>query len=105
AGIAGTPEAAVQVWSLRDLPTCSAPGERFHYSNVGYKALGLVLEAVEGRPYPEVIRTRVLEPLEMLSTEPAITHDIRPRLAVGYYYLPDARLSHPGAQTAQAPGR
>ena len=46
AGIDGTPEAAFQVWSLRDLPTRSAPGERFHYSNVGYKALGLVLEAV-----------------------------------------------------------
>jgi CubicO group peptidase (beta-lactamase class C family) len=38
AGIDGTPEAAFQVWSLRDLPTFSAPGERFHYSNVGYKA-------------------------------------------------------------------
>ncbi|MDP9303191.1 MAG: beta-lactamase family protein [Actinomycetota bacterium] len=102
AGIDGTPEAAFQVWSLRDLPTFSVPGERFHYSNVGYKALGLVLEAVEGRPYPEIIRTRVLEPLEMLSTEPAITHDIRPRLAVGYEYLHDDRLSHSCAPLAPA---
>ncbi len=102
AGIDGTPEAAFQVWSLRDLPTYSAPGERFHYSNVGYKALGLVLETVEGRPYPEIIRTRVLEPLEMLSTEPAITHDIRSRLAVGYEYLHDDRLSHSRAPLAPA---
>ena len=102
AGIDGTPEAAFQVWSLRDLPTFSAPGERFHYSNVGYKALGLLLEAVEGRPYPEIIRTRVLDTLEMLSTEPAITHDIRPRLAVGYEYLHDDRLSHPRAPLAPA---
>jgi D-alanyl-D-alanine carboxypeptidase len=102
AGIDGTPEAAFQVWSLRDLPTFSAPGERFHYSNVGYKALGLVLEAVEGRPYPEIIRTRILEPLEMLSTEPAITHDIRPRLAVGYEYLHDDRLTHSRAPLAPA---
>jgi len=102
AGIDGTPEAAFQVWSLRDLPTFSAPGERFHYSNVGYKALGLVLEAVEGRPYPEIIRTRVLEPLEMLSTEPAITHDIRPRLAVGYEDLHDDRLTHSHAPLAPA---
>jgi CubicO group peptidase (beta-lactamase class C family) len=102
AGIDGTPEAAFQVWSLRDLPTFSAPGERFHYSNVGYKALGLVLAALEARPYPEVIRTRVLEPLGMSSTEPAITHDIRARLAVGYEYLHDDRLSHRGAPLAPA---
>jgi D-alanyl-D-alanine carboxypeptidase len=102
AGIDGTPEAAFQVWSLRDLPTFSVPGERFHYSNVGYKALGLVLEAVEGRPYREVIRTRILEPLEMSATEPAITHNIRARLAVGYEYLHDERLSHPDAPLAPA---
>jgi D-alanyl-D-alanine carboxypeptidase len=102
AGIDGTPEAAFQVWSLRNSPTFSAPGERFHYSNVGYKALGLVLEAVAGRPYPEIIRTRILEPLEMPSTEAAITHDIRPRLAVGYEYLHHDRLSHSHAPLAPA---
>jgi D-alanyl-D-alanine carboxypeptidase len=102
AGIDGTPEAAFQVWSLRDLGTTSAPGERFHYSNVGYKALGLLLETIEGRPYPEIIRARILEPLEMLSTEPAITNDIRPRLAVGYEYRYDDRLSHSGAELAPA---
>jgi CubicO group peptidase (beta-lactamase class C family) len=102
AGIDGTPEAAFQVWSLRDLPTRSAPGERFHYSNVGYKALGLVLEAVEGRPYREIIRDRILVPLGMSATEPAITHDIRARLAVGYEYLHDDRLSYPDAPLAPA---
>jgi D-alanyl-D-alanine carboxypeptidase len=102
AGIDGTPEAAFQVWSLRDLPTRSAPGARFHYSNVGYKALGLLLEAVEGRPYREIIRDRILVPLEMSATEPAITHDIRARLAVGYEYLHDDRLSHPDAPLAAA---
>jgi D-alanyl-D-alanine carboxypeptidase len=102
AGIDATPEAAFQVWSLRDLPTFSPPGERFHYSNVGYKALGLVLEAVEGRPYPEIVRTRILEPLGMAATEPAIEHDIRSRLAVGYEYLHDDRIGHPGAPLAPA---
>jgi D-alanyl-D-alanine carboxypeptidase len=102
AGIDGTPEAAFQVWSLRDLPTFSAPGERFHYSNVGYKALGLVLQAVEGRPYREIIRARILDPLGMSATESAITHDIRARLAVGYEYLHDDRLSHPDSPLAPA---
>jgi D-alanyl-D-alanine carboxypeptidase len=102
AGIDGTPEAAFQVWSLRDLPTFSVPGERYHYSNVGYKALGLVLEALEGRPYPEIIRARILDPLGMSATEPAITHDMRARLAVGYEYLHDDRLSHSSSPLAPA---
>jgi CubicO group peptidase (beta-lactamase class C family) len=96
AGIDGTPEAAFQVWSLRDLPTYSVPGERFHYSNVGYKALGLLLAAVEGHPYPEIVRARILEPLGMAATEPEITHAIRPRVAVGYEYLHDDRSASPG---------
>jgi CubicO group peptidase (beta-lactamase class C family) len=102
AGIDGTPEAAFQVWSLRDLVPGSPPGARFHYSNVGYKALGLVLEALEGRPYRDVIRTRILDPLGMSSTEPAITHEIRARLAVGYEYLHDDRFGYPGAPLAPA---
>jgi CubicO group peptidase (beta-lactamase class C family) len=103
AGIDATPEAAFQVWSLRDLPMHSAPGERFHYSNVGYKILGLVLETVERKPYREIIRERVLNPLEMRATEPAITHEIRARLAVGYEYLRDDRIGYTGAALAPAP--
>ena len=102
AGIDGTPEAAFQVWTLRDLPRFSPPGERFHYSNVGYKALGLVLEAVAGRPYHEVLRERILDPLGMAATEPAITHAIRPRLAVGYVYLDDNRMGHAGVPLVPA---
>ncbi|HYN47976.1 MAG TPA: serine hydrolase domain-containing protein [Candidatus Nanopelagicales bacterium] len=95
-GIDATPEAASQVWALRDRRPGSAPGERFHYSNLGYKTLGLVIETLEGRPYPEVIRTRILEPLGMTATEPAITNAIRSRLAVGYDYLHDDRIGYPG---------
>ena len=95
-GIDGTPEAAFQVRALRDRRPGSAPGERYHYSNLGYKVLGLVIEAVEGRPYPEVIRTRILERLGMAATEPAITHEMRSRLAVGYGYLHDDRIGYAG---------
>ncbi len=86
-GIDATPEAASQVWALRDRRPGSAPGERFHYSNLGYKALGLVIEALEGRPYPEVIRGRILEPLGMTATEPAITN-VDPVAARGRLRLP-----------------
>lgn len=101
-GIDATPEAAFQVWALRDRRPGSAPGERFHYSNLGYKALGLVVEAVDGRPYPEAVRARILEPLGMTATEPAITHRIRSRLAVGYSYVGDDRIGYPGQPIAPA---
>ena len=102
AGVDGTPEAAFQVWSLRGRRPGSAPGERFHYSNLGYKALGLVIEAIEGRPYPDVLRTRILEPLGMAATEPAIANAMRQRLAVGYGYLDDGRIGYPGQPLAPA---
>jgi D-alanyl-D-alanine carboxypeptidase len=102
AGADATPEAAFQVWALRDTPARSAPGERFHYSNLGYKALGLVLEAVAGRRYPELLRERILDPLGMTASEPAITTEMRDRLAVGYEYARDDRLGCCGASLAPA---
>ena len=36
------------------------PGSRWAYSNGGYLILGLVIEAVTGRPYAEVIRDSIL---------------------------------------------
>ena len=91
AGIDGTPEPTTQVWRLRNLRPGSAPGRRFHYSNVGYKTLGLVIEALEGEPYPDVIRRRVLRPVGMDASEPAITNDMRDRLTVGYEPARDDR--------------
>ena len=60
------------------------PGERLWYSNAGYKALGLILEAVSGRPWFELARDRILEPLGMHATEPTTTDAIRPRVAPGH---------------------
>jgi D-alanyl-D-alanine carboxypeptidase len=102
AGVDATPEAAFQVWSPRETPATSAPGKRFHYSNLGYKALGLVLEAVAGEPYPDLLRRRILDPLGMSATEPAIANATRAQLAVGYEYLHDDRIGHPGAPLAPA---
>jgi CubicO group peptidase (beta-lactamase class C family) len=103
AGIDGTPEATMQVHRLRDLPPGSAPGRRFHYSNVGYKALGLVLEAIEGASYPSVIRRRVMDPAGMSGSEPAITNAIRARIAVGYQPAIDDAPWHDGEPLAPSP--
>jgi len=44
------------------------PGHRFHYSNPGFGLLGAVVEALRGRPWPEVLQNEVLDPLEMTRT-------------------------------------
>jgi len=36
-----------------------------HYSNVGYMIVGLAVAAAFGQPYEEVVRDRILRPLEM----------------------------------------
>ena len=61
-----------------------------------------MLEAIEGRRYPELLRERILDPLGMTASEPAITNDMRERLAVGYEYGCDDRLGYSGAPLAPA---
>lgn len=55
--------------TLRELlcnPACwrdAAPGESFHYSNLGAGAAGAVLERASGMPFDDILKTRVFDPL------------------------------------------
>ncbi|MCM3904665.1 MAG: beta-lactamase family protein [Pyrinomonadaceae bacterium] len=73
------------------LTTGSEPGARFLYSNIGYVLLGFLLEAIDRRPFPEVLLKRVMEPLGMTSSAPVITNAIKERLAIGYVPLHEDR--------------
>jgi D-alanyl-D-alanine carboxypeptidase len=95
-------EGRYEVWSLRDTEATAQPGTFYHYCNVGYKALGVVLEDVLGRPYGEIIEERILRPLGMDATEAVITHETRRRLAVGYEPLYDDRPFHRSLPLAPA---
>jgi len=90
-----TTESRYEAWALRESQATALPGTHFHYSNVGYKVLGLILEEVLGQSYGEIIQERILEPLGMDATEAVITHETRKRLAVGYGSLYDDRPAHP----------
>ena len=46
----------------------AAPGERFLYSDLNWDLLGLVLEGALARPFHEVVRERVLDPLGLTHT-------------------------------------
>ena len=68
-------------------------GRRFHYSNLGYGALGELVARLRGRPWADVVRDEVLLPLGMSRTTP------RPdgRAAQGWAVHPwaDALLPEP----------
>ncbi|HRA47148.1 MAG TPA: serine hydrolase domain-containing protein, partial [Thermomicrobiales bacterium] len=98
-----TPEQRFEVWALRNTETFAAPGTTFHYSNVGYKSLGLLIEHVTGKPYGDVVRERILEPLGMGNTLAAITQADRHRLALGYQDYYDDRPRAPGRGVVPAP--
>jgi CubicO group peptidase (beta-lactamase class C family) len=60
------------------------PGSRWVYSNIGYVLLGFLLEAIDKKPFVEVMRQRVFNPLGMNASVPVISNEIRERVAVGY---------------------
>ena len=60
------------------------PGAYFHYSNLGFAILGLVVEKLDGRPWYQCLQTRILTPMGMTATAPVITIASSVRSAVGY---------------------
>jgi D-alanyl-D-alanine carboxypeptidase len=68
-----------------------APGSQFHYSNWGFGVLGYLIESLDGRPWPMAVTARILEPLGMRNTVPAITSASRGRIAQSYTPLHDDR--------------
>ncbi len=83
--------------------TAHPPGAAFHYCNLGYDLLGLLLEAVDGRPLGEVIRARVFAPLGMSSSEPVIVNAMRHRLPTSYWPARDDQPLEPGGRLVEAP--
>jgi len=45
-----------------------APGSKWDYSNSGYVILGLIVEKISGKPFPDFLRERIFAPLEMNAT-------------------------------------
>jgi CubicO group peptidase (beta-lactamase class C family) len=90
-------------WSLRFRATAWAPGERFHYSNVGYQALHFLLEKLSGADYAAYIQGLILDPLDMRHTNAAILQKSRPDQAVGYLPPFDDRPTHRSRRLVEAP--
>lgn len=60
---------ATELISLfRDKPLLFSPGSAFNYSNSGWVLIGCILEQLESKPYAEVIRSRIFDPVGMASS-------------------------------------
>ena len=68
------------VETLGDAEQVLPPGARFHYSNLAFALLGIVVEAASGLSYADYVRERLLEPLGLAR----LTFVPEPPAAVGY---------------------
>lgn len=101
-GSEDTPTAITEAWNLRYTTATAPPGEYFHYSNSGYKVLGLVLEAVLGQDISTILCERIFAPLGMSASLPDFRNEDRHLLATGYTPYFDDRLLPPGGKLAPA---
>lgn len=67
-----------------DEPPDFAPGEQWAYNNSGYVLLGAIIEQVSGKPWNDFIRERLLEPLEIDSTDAYADSTVLPGRVSGY---------------------
>lgn len=80
---------------LAAAPASFKPGERWEYANTGYIILGMLIEAVSGKPYGEFLARRIFKPLGMNNTrynEPPGTTKNR---AIGYDWQGNAYQPSP----------
>ena len=60
------------------------PGTKFKYNNSGYFLLGAIVERVTGKPYEQVLKERIFDPLGMKNTGYDHYETILARRAAGY---------------------
>jgi CubicO group peptidase (beta-lactamase class C family) len=80
------PDPDTWIANLGTLPLLAQPGERWLY-NTGAQVLGVLCERAAGRPFPDVLKTRIFEPLGMRDT--AFWANDTSRLATAYRPTPE----------------
>ena len=96
------PDELAQVHALRTSHTGSAPDSIFHYSNVGFMTLGVVIGAVTGKPCTQLMKERILDVVGMPNTITTITDSDRPRMAIGTQPVHEDEAWRPGDPLAPA---
>jgi D-alanyl-D-alanine carboxypeptidase len=60
------------------------PGSHFYYNNTGYFILGMLIEKISGKPYPEYLNENLFKPNGLSATTYCDTRRIIPHRAQGY---------------------
>lgn len=76
-----------EAWYLRETEVSGPPGSRFHYSNVGYKTLGYLIENLTGQTYGQTVTEEILTPLGMIDSFSPVTNRERLRIATPHRRL------------------
>ncbi len=69
------------------LPLDFEPGEKWSYSNIGYKMLGVLIGKVSGKFYGNFLQERIFKPLNMTTARIISEADIVPNRAAGYQII------------------
>ena len=65
------------------------PGSKYSYNNSGYFLLGAIIERVTGKPYDQVLKENILDPLGMKNTGYDRHDPLIQKRAAGYSKTPD----------------
>lgn len=71
---------------LADITLATRPGSHYHYSNLNYLLLGLLIEQVTGQSFADALSTHVLQPLGMNHTAVVLEPSREPNMASGHQY-------------------
>lgn len=80
---------------MNQLPFQLEPDKQFHYSSNGFSIASHLIRTVTGQAYSQVVRQKILDPLDMDDSEPVLVNAMRQRLATSYRPLYDDRPKHP----------
>src|SRR6476661_6058268 len=71
------------------------PGSKFAYNNSGYFLLGAIIEKVTGKPYEQVLKENIFDPVGMTNTGYDHHDTILQKRAAGYSKTPDGYTNAP----------
>lgn len=70
----------------------TTPGTTFNYNNGDFILLGKIIETIYHKPYQQVLKEQILQPLKMINTGFLHHNDIVKNLDEGYFYNDSAHI-------------
>lgn len=90
--------------TIKDVKADFEPGKGWNYSNTGYYVLGMVIEAVDGRPYARFMQEEFFTPLGLTRTRYGSEREIIRNRAQGYALDPNGVRLNDSLISMNVPG-